>query len=221
VAPAVDVLDSDGPTTAVVIVLRGGKVNSYAPTEVSQLTAVRMRPFAKLIHRRGRSHGVAVWSVRYRYRGWNGEAKSPVADTQWALEEVRRRHGEVPVVLVGHSMGGRTAFAVGGDPAVVGICALAPWTEPTDPYEHLAGKTVLIVHGTLDRVTSPRGSFKYAVKLARVGATVGYYRVPGEMHAMVFRWRLWHRIAADFALGALGRAAMPDRIARALELGIR
>ena len=33
----------------------------------------------------------------------------------------------MPVVLLGHSMGGRTAVAVADDPSVVGVVALAPW----------------------------------------------------------------------------------------------
>jgi predicted esterase len=219
-APSVTVLEADGPTTAVVLVLHGGKAHSFVPSDVRQLTAVRMRPFASLIHRRGRRRGVAVWSVRYRVRGWNGAERSPVADAEWALGEIRRRHGDVPVVLVGHSMGGRTALAIGGDPAVVGICALAPWTESQDPYAQLAGKTLLIVHGTLDMVTSPKGSYKYAVKAQRAGAKVGYITIRGEMHAMVYRPRLWHHLTADFALGVLSLAPMPKRIQRALDAGV-
>lgn len=219
-APSVSVLDASGATRAVVIVLRGGRESSFAPTEPSQLTAIRMRPFASLIHRRGRPHGVAVWTLHYRYRGWNGTERSPVADAQWALDEVRRRHGEVPVVLVGHSMGGRTSFAVGGDRSVAGICALAPWTLPIDGYEQLAGKTVLIAHGSLDRVTSPRGSYKYAQRIARVGAKVGYISIRGEQHAMVFRPRLWHHIASDFTMGVLGISPMPRRIREAFDTGI-
>ncbi|WP_438949092.1 LLM class flavin-dependent oxidoreductase, partial [Streptomyces harbinensis] len=37
------------------------------------------------------------------------------------------RLGPVPVVLVGHSMGGRAALRAAGHPAVTGVVALAPW----------------------------------------------------------------------------------------------
>jgi acetyl esterase/lipase len=215
-APSVAVRAAEGETKAVVLVLGGGRANSFDPSDPSQLTALRMRPFATTLHRRGRRRGVAVWTVRYRYRGWNGLDRSPVADVQWALDEVRRRHGDVPVVIVGHSMGGRTALAVGGDPSVQGICALAPWTERADPVDQLAGKTILVVHGTLDMVTSPRGSRAYARHAAAAGAAVGYIAMPGEMHAMVLRWSVWHRLASGFALGVLGFAPMPRRITRAL-----
>ena len=79
----------------------------------------------------------------------------------------------------------------------------------------LAGATVLIAHGTLDKVTSPRWSRSYARKVAQVAARVGYISVRGDMHAMVFRWATWHRIAAAFTLGVLGITPMPPRINRA------
>jgi dienelactone hydrolase len=214
-AATVDVMAAEGETTAVVLVLGGGKPRSFDPTDPGQLTAVRMRPFAKDLHRLGRRLGLAVWTVRYRYRGWNGAKRSPVADVTWALDEVRRRHGDVPVVLVGHSMGGRTALATAGDPAVRGVCALAPWTEAGDPVEQLAGATVLIAHGNLDRVTSPRASRQYARRAAQVAARVGYISILGDLHAMVFRWRTWHRLATGFTLGALGFTPMPGQIERA------
>ena len=219
--PGVEVLEADGPATAVVLVLHGGKSKSYEPTDPNQLTALRMRPFISLLHRRGRPHGVAVWTVRYRYRGWNGAERSPVADTMWALAEVRRRHGDVPVVVVGHSMGGRTALAVGGDASVRGVCALAPWTEDTDPIIQLAGRTVLIAHGNLDRVTSPRSSREYAKRASQVAARIGYIVVRGDMHAMLFRWRAWHRLAVGFSLGILEIEPMPKRIVRAFNQAAR
>src|SRR5580704_5522667 len=98
-----------GITRAVMLVLPGGQATSVKPASTRQLTALRMRPFAVGIHRAGRDAGLAVWLVRYRYRGWNGQQASPLADISWALDEARRRHGDVPVVLLGHSMGGRAA----------------------------------------------------------------------------------------------------------------
>lgn len=220
VAASVDVMAPDGETTAVVLVLSGGKARSFDLTDPGQLTALRMRPVAASLHRRGRAHGVAVWSVRYRYRGWNGRQRSPVADVEWALGEVRRRHGDVPVVLVGHSMGGRTALAVAGDPMVKGVCALAPWTEAGDPVAQLAGCSVLIVHGSIDAVTSPHGSRSFARRAAQVAARVGYISLFGEMHAMLLRWSTWHRLATGFTLGILEISPMPRRIERALSRGV-
>src|SRR4029079_14945906 len=100
-----------GTPRAVVVVLHGGKADSYERSEPNHLSSRRLDPFVHALHRQGRSHGIAVWKVRYRVRGWNGSDRSPARDAQWALDEVRRRHGDVPVVLVGHSMGGRGAGA--------------------------------------------------------------------------------------------------------------
>jgi dienelactone hydrolase len=192
-----------------VLVLPGGRADSFDRTDSRQLTAVRMRPFARSLHRRGAEHGVAVWLLRYRYRGWNGTEMSPVPDAMWALDEVRRRHGEVPVALVGHSMGGRTALRVAGDSSVRGVVALAPWLLDTEPVEQLAGRAVLIAHGNGDRVTSPRASRQYAERAAAV-TRVRYVAIRADVHAMLCRWRAWHRLATDFALGVVGVQDLAD-----------
>ena len=216
---SVDVHPPRGAVTAVALVLPGGKADSFAPGDPSGLAALRMRPFATSLHRAGRERGLAVWTVRYRYRGWNGTDRSPVADTEWALEQVRRRHGGVPVVLVGHSMGGRTSLRAAGDRSVRGVCALAPWTEPGDPVDQLTGRSVLIAHGTWDVVTSAVGSRRYAERAAAVTSPVGRCVVEGDIHAMLFRWRSWHAISTGFTLGTLGLAPMPRRIQRVLTAG--
>lgn len=201
-------LPARGPTSAVALVLPGGRADSFAPTDTRQLTAVRMRPFARALHRRAGRRGLAVWTVRYRYRGWNGPEMSPVADARWALAEVRRRHGDVPVVLVGHSMGGRTALRVADDDNVRGVVALAPWLLDSEPVEQLAGKDVLIAHGTLDAVTSPRASRRYADRARGVARSVRYVAVRGDTHAMLLRWRRWSTLTTRFTLGLL---ALPRR----------
>ncbi|MDQ1703649.1 MAG: hypothetical protein QOF18_15 [Frankiaceae bacterium] len=202
--PTVTVHEAKGETCGVVLVLPGGKADSFAPTDSRQLAALRMRPFARSLHRGGRKNGLAVWLVRYRYRGWNGAEMSPVVDAMWALDEVRRRHGDVPVVLVGHSMGGRTALRVAGDAAVRGVVALAPWLTDIEPVDQLAGRDLLVAHGDLDVVTSPRASRLYAERARAVARRVDYVCVRGDMHAMLVRWRTWHRITTRFALDALG-----------------
>lgn len=220
VTASVDVKPATGETRAVVLVLAGGKENSFDLADAGQLTALRMRPFAAALHRRGRKRGVAVWTVRYRYRGWNGDQRSPVVDAEWALDEVRRQHADVPVVLVGHSMGGRAALMAAGDASVRGVCALAPWTVRSDPVAQLAGKTLLVIHGTRDMVTSPRGSRSLARHAQQAGARVGYIGLAAEMHAMVFRWRTWHRLAAGFSMGVLGIEPLPRAIEAAFNRAV-
>jgi predicted esterase len=191
-------------TRAVAVVLPGGRADSFDPSESRHLSGLRMRPVAQALHRAGRGIGLSVWRLRYRYRGWNGEEMSPVADALWALREVRARHGRVPVVLVGHSMGGRTSLRVGGDQSVRGIVALAPWLPDGEPVEQLAEREVLIAHGNLDRVTSPRASQRYAERARAVAARVDYVTVRGDGHAMLARARVWHRLATDFTVRLVG-----------------
>ena len=210
-----------GQTKAVALVLPGGKADSFDPSDPGQLTAIRMRPFARVLHSQGRHDGLDVWTLRYRYRGWNGHDTSPVSDAEWALSEVRRRHARVPVVVVGHSMGGRTALWVAGDSSVRGVCALAPWTEAGDPVEQLAGRGVLIAHGSTDLMTSARASHRYDERAATGNSAVGRLLVVGDTHAMLFGWRTWHRLAAGFTLGTLGMSPMPGHLRRAFEAGAK
>jgi pimeloyl-ACP methyl ester carboxylesterase len=216
---SLDVRAPDGPVKAVALVLQGGKADSFEVSDPNGLAALRMRPFAASLHHGGGSLGLAVWTVRYRFRGWNGPDRSPLADTLWALAEVRRQHGDVPVVLVGHSMGGRTAMYAAGDDSVRGICLLAPWTESGDPVEQLAGRSVLIAHGSWDMVTSSAGSRRYAERAAAVTSPVGRFVVRADTHAMLFRWGRWHALATGYTLGALGLSPMPQRIEAAFDAG--
>lgn len=156
------ILPSAGRTHAAVLILHGGRSHSNRPTSVRQLAYRRMVPIARAVHGTVRDAGVTVWLVRNRVRGWNEPAQDAVADARWALHELHRRHPAVPVVLVGHSMGGRAALRVADTEGVRAVCALAPWTEPADPVGQLADRTVLIAHGDRDRWTDPARSYAYA-----------------------------------------------------------
>lgn len=158
-----------------------------------------MTPFARGLHRWGARRGVAVVSLRYRVRGWNGDEASPVADALWALGRIRERYGGVPVVLVGHSMGGRTAFRVAGDPAVVGIVGLAPWLPPEEVATETEGRAVLVVHGTADRWTDPDHSRQYAAAALAAGASeVTWAPLEGIGHFMLRRPGTWRRLTVEF-----------------------
>jgi len=183
---------------AVVLVLPGGRVESTAASRRGP-AYLQMVPFARSIGRATRGREVAVWLLRYRVRGWNGDAQDPVRDARWALAEARRRHPGAPIVLVGHSMGGRVALWLANEPGVAGVCALAPWIEPGDPAVHPTSATVLIAHGDHDRVTDPAASVAYA---ARLGAS--FVPVPGEVHGLVRRPVFWTRLVTGFVTSVLG-----------------
>jgi dipeptidyl aminopeptidase/acylaminoacyl peptidase len=201
--PTLQIRAGNTPVRAAALVLHGGRsmgTGSVPPWAVAYL---RMRPFANALHRAGGSKGLAVASLRHVVRGWNGDQRSPVVDAYWALDRLRERFGDIEVGLVGHSMGGRTALAVADHPSVRSVVALAPWIEPQDGIESLTGRTVLIVHGTLDRMTDPRASATFAERARAVAKQVTYVAVPGEKHAMLRRPRFWHELAAGFTTEVL------------------
>lgn len=172
----------------VILVLPGGRANSLAPSPRG-LAYLRMVPFSWIV----RGPDVAVWMLRYRYRGWNEPFQHPVADVRRALGEAARVHPNAPITMIGHSMGGRAALRAADEPQVEGVCALAPWIDEGEPHEHLAGKRLLLAHGTNDRVTDPRLSAWFAdVTGAR------FVPVPGDTHAMLHHPRTWNTLVKDF-----------------------
>jgi alpha-beta hydrolase superfamily lysophospholipase len=213
------------PARGLVLMLHGGQQRSHEPVHAGRLSYRRMVPFGGALRRAGRRDGLAVWLLRYRYRGWNEPDRDPVGDARWALQRVRESHPAVRVVLLGHSMGARVGLYVADDPAVVAVCALAPWIEPGDPVAQLRGKSLLIAHGDLERVTSPAVSFEYALDARQVSDRVCRFDVHGDGHAMLRRARDWTRVVRRFVLAELGMRPMDERIAAAMaapaERGLR
>jgi dienelactone hydrolase len=212
--PAVSVWPARGRTEAVVLVLHGGAEYGTGSVPPWKLAYLRMVPIARALHRAGRKDGVEVRLLRNRRYGWNSPAEDPVEDARWALERIHADHPGLPVVLVGHSMGARVALRVADDPAVRGVCALAPWTPRGEPVEAVAGRSVLIVHGIRDRMTSPAESHAFAQRAEGVAARVARFEISGEGHAMLRRSSVWTRLTIAFTLdllagndgGALGGA---------------
>jgi dienelactone hydrolase len=193
---------------AAVLLLHGGRADSLAPPRALDLPALRMRPFGTALRRAPRGREVALARVRYRHRGWNGDAAHAAEDAREALAELTARAPGVPVVLIGHSMGGRAALRVAGHPAVAGVVALAPWCPPGEPAAQLRGRALAVLHDPADRVTSARQSRAYAARAAAEGARAHVVAMPCGGHAMLRGARRWHRLAAGLALAMLaGRTA--------------
>ncbi len=207
-----------GPVDGVVLVLHGGRATSTAPTAATQLAVARMLPFGPAVTRAARADGlrVVVARLRYRVRGWNGRRQDPLVDTRWALETIRARFNGAPIVLLGHSMGGRAALDTVGEPGVVGVVGLAPWVDPTDRVGFVEGRRIDVVHGTADQMTDPRASWAWTEAARRRGATVSYTAVEGAGHPMLARAGWWHRTAASNVIEQIGAAGVADvRDARA------
>ncbi len=200
-----------------VVVAHGGRSVSTEPVTRTQPAVLRMVPFVRAIRHGLRGSGVAVYRPRFQLRGWNGELASPVADLHEVLDRIGALIGPVPVVLVGHSMGARAALRAAGHPLVAAVAGLAPWLPRGEPVGQLAGRRVLLAHGTADRVTRPADTWAYAER-ARLVTEVAAIEVRGGDHALLRRAPLWHRIAADFCRGSFGldsTGAVTDAFRRA------
>jgi pimeloyl-ACP methyl ester carboxylesterase len=193
---------------AVVLVLHGGRAHSHESGERKRLSYWRMVPFARML---ARHRELAVYLLRYRVRGWNAPDRDALRDARWAVADAGRRHPGAPIVLVGHSMGGRAALAAAGEDGVVAVCGLAPWLDGSDPVAQLADRSVLIVHGDRERFTDPRASYEYAVRAKRVTDHVARFDLPGAGHYMLIRAADWHGLVDRFVLGVTGLAA-DDRV---------
>lgn len=183
-----------------VLVVHGGASRPDSPmVRPTQLSVLRMVPTARRVARTGRGR-LAVVRLLNSVRGWDSH-HTPVDDIGWALGELAARFGDLPVGLVGHSLGGRAALLAGGAPAVRSVVALNPWLHASDtPW--LAGRQVLVVHGSADRIASPARSEAVVRRMA--GDTdVSYVCVDGGKHAMLRRHRVFDGLAADATAAAL------------------
>ncbi|GAA0457534.1 alpha/beta hydrolase [Streptomyces stramineus] len=195
----------------------------------SALSFAAQRPLARRLARAGGPEGLVVHVVHYRRRGWNGPAADPVRDAEWAADEAVRRYGDVPVCLVGTDMGGRAALHAGGHPAVTSVLALAPWlpegSAADEPVRQLAGRRVLLAHGTNDEHTDPDLSFRFAERAKKVNRDVCRFEVHSDGHGLRQHRSEVHCLATDFILGSLfGRhyaRPVADALAAPPPLGLR
>ena len=206
-----------GSTRAVALFCHGGTVASVEPPRERALSLVRMRAVEQFVSAAAADRGLATCLLRYRVAGWNGAAADAFADVCWALDRITADHGDVPVVLVGHSMGGRAALRAGGADGVAAVCALAPWTPPGEPVAHLRGRTVAILHGRGDRWVPAALSADFAARAQQAGAHVARFTVAGG-HSMIRRAHLWHTFVRDVVTAAAGLSPMRPDIAAALAL---
>lgn len=215
----IDWRGAPGRPKAVVLVLHGGRSEGPEPLRRRSLARLRMRPFTSALVTALRGEQTAVGEVLYRVRGWNGERADAAVDAAAAIEQVEQAWGPVPVVLVGHSMGGRAALRAAGAEPVTGVVALAPWCPPGEPYAQLAGRRLVTLHDVSDRVTDPAGTRALALDARRAGAEVAGYAVRGSNHAMLGgRTRDWHTVTTRLVTAMLAVRPFPDEVSAAFAL---
>jgi dienelactone hydrolase len=216
--------------SGVVLLLPGGEqVSGRRPSPMVATASVR--GLGRRLTRAGRGESLATHVVHYRYRGWNGSEAHLARDAAWAADEAVRRYGDVPVCLAGIGMGGRAALRAGGHEAVTSVLALAPWlpeedvAAPPEPVKQLAGRRVLIVHGTNDARTDPELSFRLAARAKKANRDVCRFEVHSDGHGLHQYRDEVHALAEDFVMGALfGRAfsrPVQDALAAPPPLGLR
>ncbi|EPD69071.1 hypothetical protein HMPREF1211_00587 [Streptomyces sp. HGB0020] len=188
-----------------IVTLHGGSELNHRPARPWQLAVLRMHPLLR-VAAAAAPPDTLLGRVRYRHRGWNDG--DPADDALRALDELRRLAGDVPTVLVGHSMGGRAALRAASHPLVRGVLALAPWCPPEDSARHLTGVRLVVLHGDRDRVTPPAESADHVRRARQAGASAGLVTVQGGDHAMIRRMGDWHRATAGIVAEMLG--ADPD-----------
>lgn len=196
----------EGAVRSVVIVLPGGRERGMVRVRRWNLVVLRMRPFARAIRRTVPDSAIVL--VRYRHRGWN--RADPVDDVSETRRVVAERFGEMPIVLVGHSMGGRTALRSAGLAGVEGVVGLAPWIPDGEPHEQLADRRVMLLHGANDRTTSPEGTARFATRVASVAREIASLRLAHTGHTMVRRATTWHRLTADAVAAILAGTSLAD-----------
>ncbi|CAM3547654.1 alpha/beta hydrolase [Nocardioides zeicaulis] len=203
--PDLHVTTYDGPArpSAMVLVLHGGKPRSRQAVGGRSASWRRAGWLARSVAPRLADAGAGVRLVRYVERGWNGGADR-AADARRALDELRDVHGEVPVVLLGHSMGARIAVHVADDPSVVGVVGLAPWWSAEDPVEPLRGRALRAAHGRRDRITSFRETTRYVERARTVADSVELRDMGALGHYMLSGSERWHDTAVGLTLDVLG-----------------
>jgi alpha-beta hydrolase superfamily lysophospholipase len=195
--PSLSRHDSVADPVASVLVLHGGKDRSRAEVTSRSLSWQRAAGLARTLGRRLHGSRVAVHLLRYRTVGWNGDGAEKVADTTWALDHTRELLGELPVVLLGHSMGGRTACRAAGHPRVRGVVALAPWLPPAEPVAALAGKELHAAHGRRDRITRAADTRAFVERAAAVATATSFTDMGERGHYLLTGVHAWNTLAED------------------------
>ncbi|RNL65214.1 alpha/beta hydrolase [Nocardioides marmoriginsengisoli] len=187
-----------------VLMLHGGAEHGDRPVDHRSLALRRTRSMFEAVSPAFAAAGFAVGLLRFSVKGWqaaDGGTPSPVRDARLAVRDLRQERPDVPIVLLGHSMGARTAAWVADEDGVLGVVGLAPWFPSDDPVEPLTGKRLVAVHGSRDRITSPKATRIFVERAAAVADEARYVELRGRGHYMLAGIAAWNRTAVRETLG--------------------
>lgn len=185
-----------------VLLLHGGTDDPRRAGEPLRLSwwSVRVGSIPRLakgIDDRLRPHDIATWTLQHRLAGWDGPADpTPVREARAALDRIAATYPGLPVVLVGHSMGGRTAVCAADHPSVVGVVGLAPWLPPEQPASPLAGKPLRVAYAEWDRVCPRAEMEEFLTAATSVCVDVRTTSMGRDVHVMLAA-RRWCDYVAD------------------------
>ncbi len=151
-----------------------------------------MELFARSVRRPLKVAGIEVRRFRFSQQGWNQDGASALADLGRTIDELTAATGQ-DLVLVGHSMGGRTSMRFVDHDAVAGVVGLAPWLPTGEPLVDVAGQTIRVAHGADDRTTKPSASLEFVERARAAGADADHVLVPDEGHALMRHPRWWNK----------------------------
>lgn len=183
------------------VVLHGGPEKGFTATAPFSPPYVRMIPFARRIRTLSRDR-IGVVRVRHTQTGWNGAERTTLGQVRWTLGDITARVPHLPIGLLGHSLGGRTALAAAGHTDVRSVVALAPWVTEHDGVDHLLDRDVLVLQGARDRECPPEEARAFVERLRAAGGRVRYEELPGG-HGMLREAGRWHELAARHLVNTL------------------
>ena len=203
-----------------VVLLHGGAERGTDPVDHRSLALRRTRWMFRSISADLVSGGIGVGLLRFSVKGWNakhegsaatgsnaqqGELPSPVRDARLAIADLHAAHPDLPIVLLGHSMGARTAAWAADQPGVVGVVGLAPWFPAGDPVGALAGKHLVAAHGRRDRITSAKASRIFVRRAEAVAEEARFIDMGGLGHYMLTGIGRWNQVAVSETRAILDR----------------
>jgi pimeloyl-ACP methyl ester carboxylesterase len=189
-APRIDHVAGPRLATDLVLLAHGGQQDSLVEPTGRRAALLRMWPLARAAREGAPDATVAL--IRYRYRGWNGDAADAAADVGAVLDALPRDVARV--VLIGHSMGGRAIMRCAGHRLVTSLLLLAPWLPDSELTVDIGRRKLVVAHGNRDQVTDPAATARYVRRLRQAGNAAAFFDVRDETHALLRRDGDWNEL---------------------------